>query len=82
MSGRNAGLFQALIRKKTSHIMWTYYMLHRQALGSRYMSEELQTAFKPAIRIVNLSQKQSIERKTLHGYVTIWRQITQRSYTF
>jgi hypothetical protein len=47
MFGRNAEI-QTLVRKKA-----TYCMLHRQALVSRNMSEELQTVFHAVIRIVN-----------------------------
>jgi hypothetical protein len=45
MSGRDAGL-QALVRKKTPRIIWTYCLLRTQALAYGNMSEELQTLFK------------------------------------
>jgi hypothetical protein len=51
MSGRNAGL-QVLVRNKPPHIIWTHCMLHRQALASRNMSEELQTVYKAVIIVV------------------------------
>jgi uncharacterized protein with HEPN domain len=53
MSGRNAGL-QVLVRKKIPHVIWTQFMLHRQALASRKMSMEIQIVFKAVARFVNL----------------------------
>jgi len=41
------------VRKKAPHIMWTYFMLHRQTLPSRNMSEERQAVFQAGIRVVN-----------------------------
>jgi hypothetical protein len=42
VSGQNGGL-QAVVRKRVPHTVWIHYMLHRQALPYRNMSEELQT---------------------------------------
>jgi hypothetical protein len=48
MSGQNAGV-HVLIRKKAHHIIQAHYMVCRQALASRNMSEALQTVFQAVI---------------------------------
>jgi hypothetical protein len=50
MCGQNVGL-KAMVRKK-SLIIWTLSVLHRQALASVNVSEELQTLFKAFIIVV------------------------------
>jgi hypothetical protein len=50
MSGRNSGI-QALIRKKVTCIIWTHFMVHRQAFVTKNMSEELQTVRQANIRV-------------------------------
>jgi len=58
--------------KKESPLYYlTHCMHHRQELASRNMSEELQTVFHVVIRFVNLSQKQSTDRKII--YSVMWR---------
>jgi len=52
MSGPRTEL-HALVRKKAPHIIWPHCVLHRQALSSINMSEELQTVFQTVIRFVN-----------------------------
>jgi hypothetical protein len=49
-SGRNAG-FQALVRKKSPHIIWTNCTLHTQAHESRNLCEKLQTIYETVIRV-------------------------------
>jgi len=44
-------------------------MLHRQALASRDMNEELQTVFQAIIRVVNYVKSSSL-RVSLLSYVT------------
>lgn len=45
MSGHKAGL-QAFVKKKAPEVIWTHRMLHRAALLSKYMSEELNIFIK------------------------------------
>lgn len=52
MAGRHAGL-QALVREKAPHASWTHCMLHRQALASGSMNEELGNLLKDVVRVVN-----------------------------
>ncbi|XP_077285254.1 zinc finger BED domain-containing protein 5-like [Arctopsyche grandis] len=52
MSGHKAGL-QALVKKKAPHAIWTHCMLHRAALVSKNMSEELNSIFTKDIKIIN-----------------------------
>ncbi|XP_077291335.1 zinc finger BED domain-containing protein 5-like [Arctopsyche grandis] len=52
MSGHKAGL-QALVKKKAPHAIWTHCMLHRAALVSKNMSEELNSIFTKVIKIIN-----------------------------
>jgi hypothetical protein len=55
MPGRTAGL-QALVRKKTAHIIWTHFMVHRQRLPSVNMGAELQTVFHTITIVVNCAK--------------------------
>jgi hypothetical protein len=52
MSGHKAGL-QALVKKKAPHAIWTHCMLHRAALVSKNMSEELNNIFTKITKIIN-----------------------------
>lgn len=52
MSGCKSGL-QALAKRKAPRITWTHCMLHRAALVSKRMSEELYSVFNIVIKIIN-----------------------------
>ena len=52
MSGRHFGL-QALVREKAPKAVWTHCMIHRQALASSSLPEELSTVLNTVIRSVN-----------------------------
>lgn len=52
MSGHKAGL-QALVKKKAPEVIWTHCMLHRAALVSKNMSEELNNIFKKVTKVIN-----------------------------
>lgn len=52
MSGYKTGL-QALIKRKTPDVLWTHCMLHRAALVSKNMSEELNYIFTKVTKVVN-----------------------------
>jgi hypothetical protein len=55
MSRRSAGL-QALV-KKTLNIIYTDFLLHRQAFASKEMSEELNTVFKAVVGTVPFRER-------------------------
>jgi len=52
MPGRISG-FQALVRKKAPHIMWTRCMLLREAIAFRNKSKELQTVSETIVTVFN-----------------------------
>lgn len=58
MSGHKAGL-QALVKKKAPHAIWTHCMLHRAALVSKNMSEELNNIFTKIINYIKGSPLRS-----------------------
>ena len=60
MSGRKAGL-QALAKKKARDVFWTHCMLHRAALVSKSISEELINVFTKKNESYKLHEKQSIK---------------------
>ncbi|XP_063856105.1 zinc finger BED domain-containing protein 5-like [Scylla paramamosain] len=69
MAGRHAGL-QALVREKAPHTSWTHCMLHRQALASGSMNEELGNLLKDVVRVVNYIKNSPLKGR-LHSYVKI-----------
>ena len=60
MSGHKAGL-QALVKKKTPDVLWTHCMLHRAALVSKNICEELNNVFTNVNESYKLHKKQSIK---------------------
>lgn len=52
MSGHKAGL-QALVKKESPEVIWTHCMLHRAALVSKNMSEELNNIFTKVTKVIN-----------------------------
>jgi len=77
LSGQNARP-QGLEGNKGPHVIWTRCMLLRQTLASTNISEDLHI-ISNVIKFVDYVKKESPERKTLHSYVTIWRQNTRHS---
>ena len=51
MSGHKTGL-QGLVKKKTPDVLWTHCMLHRAALVSKNISEEL-NVFTKVTKVIN-----------------------------
>lgn len=60
MSGHKAGL-QALVKKKAPEVIWTHCMLHRAALVSKNMSEELNNIFTKVTKIINYIKNSSLK---------------------
>ena len=52
MSGYKASL-QALVKKKTPDVLWTHCMLHRAALVSKNICEELNNVFTNVTKVIN-----------------------------
>jgi len=52
MSGHRGGL-QALVKRKAPLVIWTHCMLHRAALVSKNMSEELNNIFNKVTKVIN-----------------------------
>jgi zinc finger BED domain-containing protein 5/7/8/9 len=62
MSGKKAGL-QALIREKAPDMKWTHCMVHREALASKDMSEELHDVLKIVIKMVNFIKTRPLKAR-------------------
>ena len=62
MSGYNAGL-QALVKKKTPDVLWTHCMLHRAALVSKNISEELNNVFTKVTKVINCMKNSPLKAR-------------------
>jgi hypothetical protein len=72
MYERNVEL-QISVRKKAPHIIWTRCILHRKALASKNMTEELQTLFQADVTFVNCVKHGPSRGDTMQNYMMIWR---------
>ena len=75
MSGHKAGL-QALVKKKTPSVLWMHCMLHRAALASKNISEELNNVFTKVKKVINYKKTVHQKLGCLQSYVKIWELTT------
>ena len=64
MSGHKTGL-QAFVKKKTHDDLWTHCMLHRAALVSKNISEELNNVFAKVTKVMNYIQNSPLKTRLL-----------------
>lgn len=60
MSGHKTGL-QALVKKKAPEVIWTHCMLHRAALVSKNLSEDLNNIFTKVTKVINYIKNSSLK---------------------
>ena len=71
VSRHKAGL-QVLSKKKTPDVLWRHCMLHRAALVSQNIWEELNNAFTKAMKVINHLKNCPLKLGCLQRCVKIW----------
>lgn len=62
MMGKNKG-FSSRLKEKAPHCIVFHCMIHRQALASKHLCEDLNTTLKTVVKIVNFNKARPVNKR-------------------
>ena len=62
MTGRHSGLVKR-VQDVAPAVVWSHYIIHRQALAAKKMPEELRAVMGEAVKIVNLIKSRALNAR-------------------